>query len=269
LAPTSKSARQNQHQISNRSPRASGDVLQITESQVVETLSHGKIDEKGLLPYSSNHSFLVTVQDDALTLPAVYKPRHGENPLWDFEWGSLCLREAAAYYVSHYLDWNLVPPTILREGTRGIGSVQLYIANHDEEHYFTVQADARFARTFRRLSLFDFIINNADRKSGHCLVGVDGRIWAIDHGICFHTEYKLRTVIWEYSDEPIEEELMESLVGLCKALEDSASNLSQILCSLLTDSERRCLGRRVEQLVQTRRYPAPLPNRRNYPWPPI
>lgn len=232
-------------------------------------MSCGDISEKGLLPYSSNHSFLITVQHEQLTLPAVYKPRHGENPLWDFEWGTLCQREAAAYYISHYLDWNLVPPTILREGSRGIGSIQLYIPNHDDEHYFTVQADARFAQTFRRLSLFDYIINNADRKSGHCLVGLDGRIWAIDHGICFHTQYKLRTVIWEYSEEAIDADTLQELEAFHAQLIDETSELNRILCSLLTDAERYRLLERVEHLLQTRHYPAPLPNRRNYPWPPI
>lgn len=243
--------------------------LRITEGEVVNTLMCGEISEKGLLPYSSNHSFLITVQHAKLTLPAVYKPRHGENPLWDFEWGTLCQREAAAYYVSHYLDWNLVPPTILREGTRGIGSIQLYIPNQEEEHYFTVQADARFAPTFRRLSLFDYIINNADRKSGHCLVGHDGRIWAIDHGICFHTEYKLRTVIWEYSQEPIEEELLDNLAQFDAQLGDEQSEINRFLGDLLNLAEQECLARRVRHLLDTQRYPAPLPQRRNYPWPPV
>ncbi|MEX1019048.1 MAG: SCO1664 family protein [Litorilinea sp.] len=248
---------------------ATAETMRITETRVVETLSTGKVSEKGLLPYSSNHSFLITVQHEGLTLPAVYKPRQGENPLWDFEWGTLCLREAAAYYISHCLDWNLVPPTIVREASRGVGSIQLYIANREAEHYFTVQADARFAQTFRRLALFDYVINNADRKSGHCLVGNDGRIWAIDHGICFHTEYKLRTVIWEFSDTPIEPELLENLHELQTQLSQATSTLNTVLETLLTKPERASLCARVERLIARGRYPSPIPQRRNYPWPPI
>ncbi len=243
--------------------------IRLTEAQIIHTLAVGKMVETGLLPYSSNHSFLITVTDDEFTLPAVYKPRRGESPLWDFEWGSLCLRETAAYYISHSLGWHLVPPTILREGTRGIGSVQFYIENNDDEHYFTVQSDARFARPLRRLALFDFIANNADRKSGHCLIGADRHLWAIDHGICFHTEYKLRTVIWEFSNESIDPVLLEDLANLYRQLADQQSELSKVLCHLLNEAERSVLSDRVKILLRTKSFPAPLEYRRNYPWPPI
>lgn len=243
--------------------------IQVTESEVLATLTHGELSEQGLLPYSSNHSFLVTASYEGLTLPAVYKPRRGENPLWDFEWGTLCQRETAAYLVSRALGWDLVPPTVLREGTRGIGSVQLFIPNNDSEHYFTVQEDARFVTTLRQLALFDFIVNNADRKSGHCLVGDDHRLWAIDHGICFHTEYKLRTVIWEFSDRPIDAELVEDLKELQSDLQNERSTLLPILCQLLTPAERTALLARTQILLQQRTFPAPQVHRRNYPWPPI
>ncbi|HXF60915.1 MAG TPA: SCO1664 family protein [Caldilineaceae bacterium] len=243
--------------------------IQLTEAQVVKALTKGKMTEQGLLPYSSNHSFLVTISDEELTLPAVYKPRRGESPLWDFEWGSLCLRETAAYHISHSLGWNLVPPTVLREGSRGLGSVQFYIANEDNEHYFTVQEDARFAPALRRLALFDFVINNADRKSGHCLVGLDRRLWAIDHGVCFHTEYKLRTVIWEFSGEPIDDELAADLERLAHDLEDEQSELARVLCHLLNPAERAALLARVRSLLRSATFPTPSSHRRNYPWPPI
>jgi uncharacterized repeat protein (TIGR03843 family) len=243
--------------------------IQVTEAQVLTTLTHGELEEAGLLPYSSNHSFLVTVSHDGLTLPAVYKPRRGENPLWDFEWGTLCQRETAAYLVSKTLGWDLVPPTVLREATRGVGSVQLYIPNNDSEHYFTVQEDARYVTALRQLALFDFIVNNADRKSGHCLVGDDQRLWAIDHGICFHTEYKLRTVIWEFSDLPIDNEMYNDLKTLYACLLDEGSSLSQILCQLLTSAERTAMISRTKTLLHQRTFPAPQVHRRNYPWPPI
>ena len=243
--------------------------LRLTESQVIHTLTNGKMVETGLLPYSSNHSFLVTVTDGDLTLPAVYKPRRGESPLWDFERGSLCLRETAAFHISHDLKWDLVPPTVLREGTRGIGSVQFFVSNDAEDHYFTIQADARFADPLRKLALFDFIINNADRKSGHCLIDSDGRLWAIDHGVCFHTEYKLRTVIWEFSEEPIDAPLLDALKQFHARLLDEDSELCNTLCQLISRNERMTLIERTEILLQTHRFPAPFAHRRNYPWPPI
>ncbi|MEZ4865922.1 MAG: SCO1664 family protein [Caldilineaceae bacterium] len=243
--------------------------IALTEAQVLQTLTAGKLAEKGLLPYSSNHSFLVVVSDDTLTLPAVYKPQRGENPLWDFEWGTLCMRETAAYLISQALTWQLVPPTVLREGTHGLGSVQFYIDHDANEHYFTVQDDARFSMTLRQLTLFDYIVNNADRKSGHCLIGSDERLWAIDHGICFHTEYKLRTVIWEFSGEPIDAELLDNMCALQQQLRDSDTLLAQQLCQLLNKKECRALLSRLAYLIDEQIYPSPEPHRRNYPWPPV
>jgi uncharacterized repeat protein (TIGR03843 family) len=241
----------------------------LTPERVLEVLARGEIEEQGLLPYSSNYSFLVFVDDGEIQLPAVYKPRRGENPLWDFPTGTLCQRETAAFAVSNALGWDLVPPTVLREGTRGIGSVQFYIDCDPEIHYFTMREDARYADTFRRMVLFDFVINNADRKSGHCLFGYDERVWAIDHGICFHQEYKLRTVIWEFSNEPIGDDLLADLVKLQQALARPQSDLSRCLGSLLAPREQAALCARLRQLIQSHRYPAPLPYQRNHPWPPI
>lgn len=243
--------------------------LTLSEEQALDILRRGRIEEKGLLPYSSNHSFLVLVQEDEWSLPAVYKPQRGENPLWDFEWGTLCKREAAAYVVSHGLGWDLVPPTVLRDGTRGLGSVQVFIDHDSDAHYFTTAEDARYNETFRRLALFDFVVNNADRKSGHCLVGTEERVWAIDHGICFHTEYKLRTVIWEFSCEPIEPPLLDDLRSLSGSLADDDCVLTRQLRALLNKQELAAMRRRVDQLLRSSSYPAPIPQRRNYPWPPI
>jgi uncharacterized repeat protein (TIGR03843 family) len=243
--------------------------LHLTEAQVLAVLTAGKMEEKGLLPYSSNHSFLVTVAADDMTLPAVYKPRRGESPLWDFEWGSLCQRETAAYHISQALGWDLVPPTVLRDGTRGLGSVQFFVVNDTDEHYFTVQEDARYAPALRQLALFDFIINNADRKSGHCLIGQDRRLWAIDHGVCFHTEPKLRTVVWEFAGQPIGDNLQADLTALSTEIKDETSKLAQTLCTLLTSNERDALAARLRALLRSRAFPEPLHHRRNYPWPPV
>ena len=243
--------------------------IELTEDQVLETLEQGVIQEKGLLPYSSNHSFLVIVEHGDLALPAVYKPQRGEAPLWDFEWGTLCKRETAAYEISRALGWGIVPPTVLRVGSRGLGSVQFFIDHDGEAHYFTATEDARFADTFRRLTLFDFVVNNADRKSGHCLIGNDGRVWAIDHGICFHAEYKLRTVIWEFSCESIEENYLADLAGLYRDLKDKDGALVPRMALLVSQPELIAMRKRIDHLLRTRIYPAPSTHRRNYPWPPI
>ncbi len=243
--------------------------LQLTETEVLATLARGLIKEEGLLPYSSNHSFLVVVSDEHLTLPAVYKPQRGESPLWDFEWGTLCKRETAAYLLSAALTWDVVPPTVMREGTHGLGSVQFYVDNDTDAHYFTVSDDARFSDAFRQLALFDFAVNNADRKSGHCLVGTDNRLWAIDHGICFHDEFKLRTVIWEFSNQAIEDRYLNDLAAVRDRLLDLSEPLSQELKGLLSSVEYAALIKRMTRLLQSGHYPAPSPFRRNYPWPPI
>lgn len=241
----------------------------LTEDRMLALLREGQMEERGLLPYSSNYSFLVTLRNDEMELPGVYKPRRGENPLWDFPTGTLCQRETAAYDISAALGWGLVPPTVLREGTRGIGSVQFFIECDPNIHYFSMQEDARYTPALRQLSLFDYLVNNADRKSGHCLFGADERMWAIDHGICFHSEYKLRTVIWEFSSQPITPDLMADLERLQAALDDPASSLNCTLAELLSGPERTALCARLDRLLAAGRHPSPPPHQRNYPWPPI
>ena len=167
------------------------------------------------------------------------------------------------------LGWDLVPPTVLRKGTHGLGSVQFYVDNDTDAHYFTVQADARYAFSFRQLALFDYMINNADRKSGHCLVGTDQRIWAIDHGICFHSEFKLRTVIWEFSEQPIEPNYLDDMEQCrCWLIEEQHETVVR-LSEMLSQVEYSALVERVTDLLYAKAYPAPSPIRRNYPWPPI
>lgn len=251
------------------SPTEAVEPQSLSAERLLTLLRAGRMEERGLLPYSSNYSFLVTLRDDEMAIPGVYKPRRGENPLWDFPTGTLCRRETAAYEISAALGWDLVPPTVLRAGTRGVGSVQFFIDCDPEIHYFSMQEDARYAPALRRLSLFDFLVNNADRKSGHCLFGADQRMWAIDHGICFHSEYKLRTVIWEYSDQPIADELMEDLCALQDTLVQTDSTLNAILNDLLSRPELFAMHARLEQLLATGHHPSPPPNQRNYPWPPI
>jgi len=159
-------------------------------------LREGALTLVGLLPWSSNYTFLGQITRGDERLPVVYKPTRGERPLWDFRRGTLAGREVAAYEVSRALGWDFIPPTVLRDGPHGVGSVQLFVTADQDAHFFTFHEDPAFRRVLQSLALFDVVVNNADRKGGHCLRVDIGRIVAIDHGLCFHVEPKLRTVIW-------------------------------------------------------------------------
>ena len=239
----------------------------LTPTEIVTILERGRIDEEvGLLRWSSNYTFLVTICDADTEFSAVYKPRRGERPLWDFPDGTLCLRERAAWLTSEALDWELVPPTVLREGSRGLGSLQFFVNHDPEQHYFTL--DASYAPRLRQLCLFDVVINNADRKGGHCLIDEAGELWAIDHGITFHEQHKLRTVIWDFAGEPIPTPLLDDLTAFEKQLADDASPYRQAIQPLLSAEEIDALEARVRRLLRTRKYPQPGPGQ-NYPWPPV
>jgi len=229
-------------------------------------LTEGRIELLGLLPNASNAAFLVRCRSEGDERFAVYKPRRGETPLWDFPEGTLHRREGAAYVVAQALGWPNVPPTVLRDGPEGPGSVQLFVRFRTGEHYFTLQ-DAR-PEDFRRIALFDLAVNNADRKAGHCLLGEDDRIWVIDHGVCFSEEPKLRTVIWEFLDEPIPEPDRRDLERLALGLVPGAP-LAADLERLLDPDEVAALRDRVRHLAALERFPGPEPGTRPYPWPPI
>lgn len=239
---------------------------QMTMDRALDLLVHGDIQAKGLLPWSSNYTFLATVSHHGDRSLAVYKPRSGERPLWDFPDGTLCLREVATFVVSQALGWLYVPPTVLRDGPHGTGSLQLYIDADPDEHYFTLQ-DA-YVGDFQRLAVFDYIINNADRKSGHCLLGSDGRIWAVDHGLSFHTLPKLRTVIWEFAGEPIPRAMLDDLVAFRHRL-GPGDPVYETLTRLLAEDELEALRQRVAHLLRSRTFPMPDSHRRHMPWPPV
>jgi uncharacterized repeat protein (TIGR03843 family) len=237
----------------------------LNDRAVPTALATGTLEIVGLMPNSSNYTFLARARtDDGQTL-AIYKPQRGETPLWDFPEGTLCRREVAAYVVARALGWPNVPPTVLRDGPEGIGSVQLFVDVDPEEHYFTLEES--HPDEFRRVALFDHIVNNADRKAGHCLLGRDGRIWVIDHGVCFSEEPKLRTVIWEYLDEPIPAPLLEDLERLETGLVDGGPT-AEDLRALLEPQELEALRERTRALHVAGRFPEPGPGR-PYPWPPI
>ena len=234
--------------------------------EILAFLLNGDIETEGLLPWSSNYAFLVTItQDDTQSL-AVYKPRSGERPLWDFPDGTLCLREVATFVASQGLGWLCVPPTVLREGPHGIGSVQLFIDTNPEEHYFTLQ-DAHDEQ-FKYMSALDYIANNADRKGGHCLLGTDGHIWGVDHGLTFHATPKLRTVIWKYAGQPIPESMLEDILEFHSELVPGTS-INDALEHLLASDELNALRQRTETLLCNQIFPDPDPSRRHIPWPPV
>jgi uncharacterized repeat protein (TIGR03843 family) len=236
-------------------------------ADVLALLAQGDMDVQGMLPWSSNYTLLTTVSCNGLQGLAVYKPRRGERPLWDFPRGTLCQREVAAYVLSEALGWALVPPTVLRDGPYGIGSVQLFIDADQEAHLFTMQKEGGFDHTIERLAVFDVLANNADRKSGHCLKGNDGRLWAIDHGICFHAESKLRTVLWDYAGRSLAPDILADLRDL-RVRFDAKDSAFAMLESLLAPDELRVLRRRLDRLVSTGKHPDPGPGR-NVPWPPV
>ncbi len=242
----------------------------VSVADILTILREGDVDVQGAIPWSSNYTFLVTVHGRSLagvelTLPAIYKPRCGEAPLWDFPSGTLCLREMAAYLVSQMLGWPLIPPTVLRDGPHGLGTVQFYVECDLEANYFTFGPERR--RELLPIALFDIVTNNADRKGGHCLLGQDGRIWAVDHGLTFHVQRKLRTVIWDFAGQPVPEAFLEDLEALRARLAEDCEE-RRALARLLAEEEIQAFLLRCERVLRVRRFPDPGPGR-VYPWPPV
>ncbi|MGH9018929.1 MAG: SCO1664 family protein, partial [Acidimicrobiales bacterium] len=181
-------------------------------------LAEGEIEVVGRMPWSSNQTFLVTCTMGDEETGAVYKPERGERHLWDFPEG-IYRREIAAYRLSATLGWDLVPETIARaDAPFGQGSLQQFVDADFSQHHFTLVEDPAHHDRLRKMCAFDVVANNADRKSGHCILGPDGTIWGIDNGLCFHREPKLRTVIWEFAGDDIAPALLEDLSGLEDAL---------------------------------------------------
>lgn len=223
-------------------------------------LAEGSIELLGLIPRSSNQTFFVQVTCGEDEGYAVYKPEAGERPLSDFEPG-LYKRERAAYLLSESLGWDFVPPTVVREDAPlGVGSLQWFVVCDFEQHYFTLFEDApETHRELARMALFDYVANNTDRKSGHVLRGDDGRIWGIDHGLCFSAAFKLRTVIWDFAGDPIPDALLQDIAPLAEAVPPE-------LAELLDDDEVAALQRRVQRVLAAGVLPVDRTGMR-YPWP--
>ena len=229
------------------------------ESNIVHALEHGDITIIGRMPHSSNATFLVSVQCDETSFQAIYKPLRGERPLWDFEPG-LHRREIAAYMLSQAMGISMVPPTVLREGPLGEGSLQHFIDADVEQHYFTIfEQREDLHDQLRAMCVFDIVANNTDRKAGHCLLGLDDKVWGIDHGVCFAADFKLRTVIWEFGGEPLPDHLRA-------AIEPLIETVPLNIATLLSSDEVSALQERVQWLCEGGAFPIDRSGSR-YPWP--
>ena len=239
----------------------------ITFERVLEVLQNGDIDaEHGSIQWSSNYTFLLSIKQADVSVMAVYKPQRGERPLWDFPDGTLCQRERAAFITSQALTWQIVPPTVLRDGPRGIGSMQFFVDHDPDYHYF--HFDESLIPQLKRMALFDVLINNADRKGGHCLVDEQEHLWGIDHGIAFHSQYKLRTVIWNFVNQPIADDLLADVKNMRDKLETANDSYLCEMETLITKGEIRAFTNRIDKILKDKRYPAPGPGP-NHPWPPV
>jgi hypothetical protein len=240
---------------------------ELDRQTILKALQTGNIKLQGQFINSSNYTFLGNLEYQSAIIPVVYKPIRGERPLWDFPTGTLAKREVAAYIVSEALRWNLVPPTVFRTvESLGEGSVQQFIDHNPEDHYFNFPEKER--QRLRKVVLFDALINNADRKASHIFHGEDNHIWLIDHGICFHGEDKLRTVVWDFIGESIPREDLNTLESL---LEGKQLNpiLKEKLVAYLSPGEIKAFTARMLYLLKTGCFPTPSEEYRPYPWPPV
>lgn len=236
----------------------------IADADAAALLRTGELRVLGRLPWSSNATFLVDVSPDddpagEVTAQAVYKPVRGERPLHDFPPG-LYRREVAAYELSAAMGWDLVPPTVVRDGPLGTGSLQLFVLADFEQHYFTLRERPELHPALRRLCAFDVVANATDRKGGHVLLEGGNHIWAIDNGLCFHAVFKLRTVLWDFAGDQLPADVRH---GLSLLADDG---LPARLAELLEPTECAALVGRAEVLLSDGRFPTD-PSGRRWPWP--
>ena len=211
------------------------------------------------IPWGSNYSFAARLSAGAHECVAVYKPRQGEVPLWDFPDGTLYRREYCAFLVSQALGLGFVPMTVLRDGPHGVGTFQLYVDADESAEYYGFRE--QHVDELRAIALFDVITNNADRKAGHCLKGVDGRIWGIDHGLTFNVAPKLRTVIWDFCGQELPPGLYQSLFDVAVDEEGRRSRLRDELREHLHPNEVEAFFVRLERVVERGEFPTLDPYR--------
>ncbi|MFI7404467.1 SCO1664 family protein [Streptomyces sp. NPDC049541] len=263
-----------------------------TDEPLADLLTQGELTVRGRIREASNAALYCTISHDGREAACIYKPVAGERPLWDFPDGNLARREVAAYEVSEATGWGLVPPTVLREGPYGEGMVQLWIEVSPEAELLALVdgeepepgwkaiglaevGDGKTAllvhaddERLRRLAVLDAVINNADRKGGHLLPTADGRLYAIDHGVTFNTENKLRTLLWGWAGEPLAPEAVDVLKSLQEALAAQGA-LATRLTGLITEAELDATRARVAVLLETGRHPEPSGEWPAIPWPPV
>ena len=235
------------------------------KQEILALLEQGEFSLKGQFVHGSNYTFLGRVQLGGEACDVVYKPKRGEQPLWDFPPNSLAKREAAAYQVSEFLGWDLVPPTILRRAKLpyGSGSLQLHIDHDSTYHYFSFSEQDR--GRLDRVVAFDLLINNADRKASHVMVSPDGHLWCIDHGLCFHVQDKLRSVIWHLAGEGIPQAIRADFLGLIQREDELAIQLKPYLRT----GEIKAIVQRANDILNCGEFPRLGKDRRMFPFPPL
>ncbi|MEZ5230258.1 MAG: phosphatidylinositol kinase [Acidimicrobiales bacterium] len=237
----------------------------LAPEQLIELFESGEVEVEGRMPYSSNATLLVTVRGhdevgDPIEQKAIYKPGQGERPLWDFPEG-LYKREAAMYRLARALDLDVIPPTTIAVGPFGEGSFQAFVDADFAQHYFTLHEAGIGLDDMRSIAVLDIIGNNADRKSGHCLIGPDNRIYGIDNGLSFHAQFKLRTVMWDFVGEPVPESLMDSIDTFLET-----GPPIELAC-LLDAFEVGAMMTRARALLDAGVYPADDTDGHRWPWP--
>lgn len=240
---------------------------ELSRSGILDALRSGEVTLTAQFTRGSNASFLAVVHHNGMEVDVVYKPVRGENPLWDFPVRTLAKRETAAYVFSEWLGWDLVPPTLFRkDGPLGAGSLQLFISHDPRKNYFTLNEQE--IQTLKTTALFDLVINNADRKGSHLVYDSSGRLWLIDHGLCFNAEPKLRTVIWNFAGEPLPFAQGRAL-DLARQSLNRGSELFTLLHAYLSIAELNALQQRIRHLLDHGIFPSPPPDRRSFPYPPL
>jgi uncharacterized repeat protein (TIGR03843 family) len=243
-------------------------IQQLDKQVLLEYLETAPCVLTGQFLNGSNYTFFVSLATPAGEMQAVYKPVRGEAPLWDFPTGSLAKREVAAYILSEALGWHIVPPTVFRR--KGLpfraGSVQQFIEHDPEHHYFNLNPEEK--ERLRPVALFDLLINNADRKGSHILWSENNHLYCIDHGVCFHKENKLRTVIWDFAGQSIPEALLGDLDRLSDQLKPGAPDFDR-LAGCLRKGEIKAINKRAEDILKHPFFPNTDKTRRQFPWPPV
>ena len=228
---------------------------------VTDLILNGNLTVVGRLVDASNATLLANVEGSDPLIEVIYKPVAGERPLWDFPDGNLANREYSAYLLSDLADFNIVPYTVLREGPFGFGMVQEWIKV--DQNIDVVEFGQRSDHQLRKLALFDAIINNTDRKFGHLLVDENGVLKGCDHGVAFHSEDKLRTVLWQFSEQSFLPEELSLLINV------KSIDLNEVFSNYLTKEEVAAITSRTDNLISSARFPEPSEAWPAVPWPPV